>query len=453
MSKKLPIILVVLLGFLAVLLLIPQNVSAKAVECSGTNAEDGCCIPGTGDPDCDPAQVPGGNVKCGKCTGAAPDNFCCQGSNVCGGISGTNCTNVQPWTWCHDPVCTRVGRDFCEAKYGFSTCSAADTCYSGQPYLYPGNCSSAGCTTGSQKYKTCCDGNNLAPTCSGGDHTGTCGSYRSERCGDSGYPPCGAAACGTTGPTPTLPPGITPTPTPKDGGQCPAGYIWNDCSWCLGAPATTCPECCENNPGLRKAEFKEPPACGTLGRCCACKCDPSVRDCGGGQPTPTPSCQKTAPDAPTLSAPIGGATGVQNPVNLDWDLLCNNQSCWGVSCGQGNDEYRMYLSTKENDVENTNNQARFEECDRSRASGLSDCTVSLVAGETYWWRVRAYNGPGSFNDSEMRSFTLAQPGGWWQVIDADIQTNTGISSTIPTAGTLFPKRFRVQLSLSDHGLG
>jgi len=125
MLKKLPIVFILLIGFL---LFLPDVVEAKPEECGPGN---GCylnyCEEWGGDPDCSDIGTPC-DASRGDC-GTQLDNLCCRTSGGCssGGRLGCDPWMAQ-WTWCHSPSCVVVAWRFCDWKWVFKDCGATDSC-------------------------------------------------------------------------------------------------------------------------------------------------------------------------------------------------------------------------------------------------------------------------------------------------------------------------------------
>ena len=198
-------------------------------------------------------------------------NTCC----TTGGCTAADGTSLGLWDWNYASSCvaTRdpiVGDCSFEYQYQTTTCGAYDSCNASYPAvegLYPGRCSSSGCTQSSTQYKTCCNADGtIDGLCVGGQFTGSCpvgtetiicGVTEADCnavCGGDGCrtsqgiycttQPCGSNACSILGtPEPTLNSfsgscsGSTYTaslswsgdPLPSTDSGCPNGY-WVDIS-------------------------------------------------------------------------------------------------------------------------------------------------------------------------------------------------------------------------------
>ncbi len=102
---------------------------------------------------------------------------------------------------------------------------------------------------------------------------------------------------------------------------------------------------------------------------------------------PTGDCP--TPGTPSLSSPANGASGLSQPVNLDW---------YDVS---GATLYQVQ-------VDNNSNFGSPEISAQPTSSGYS--ASGLISGTTYYWRARAYNSCGWGNWSVTRSFSLEEDG-------------------------------------------
>jgi hypothetical protein len=100
----------------------------------------------------------------------------------------------------------------------------------------------------------------------------------------------------------------------------------------------------------------------------------------------------TTPAAPTLAAPANGATGVVQPVTLDWNDVANAASY---------------------EVQVDNSSTIASPLVANPTVTTSRATLpTLTAGQTVWWRVRGRNSAGTAGAwSSTRSFTTQASGG------------------------------------------
>lgn len=184
----------------------------------------------------DPPIWDGYNDPCpigSSCPGDNPGP-CAKGAincPVCGTTNPQCCAGAADWTK-YKAECRELDPDLGTCIWVWVTdtyvCSTADKCLStSNHYLNAGECV---CGTWGGPYKWCCNGS-VGIGCTQLDvdgrypFEGTCGGYRTVRCGGGGEPACDDNACLVEGPTntptPTLPPGEpTYTPVPTGSGQC-----------------------------------------------------------------------------------------------------------------------------------------------------------------------------------------------------------------------------------------
>lgn len=137
----------------------------------------------------------------------------------------------------------------------------------------------------------------------------------------------------------------------------------------------------------------------------------------------SPTCTAVAPSKPSLLSPADNSSITATTVNLVWDDVVQD---WGTSCVTNSNTYEVYVGTSRTSLallgtvrDGNGNSVQF-------GAG--------VAGQTYYWKVRAKNGSLQ-TDSAVWSFTI-NSGPWWQTKDGDVTTNNDISSDVRT-GQLF----------------
>lgn len=137
----------------------------------------------------------------------------------------------------------------------------------------------------------------------------------------------------------------------------------------------------------------------------------------------SPTCTAVAPSKPSLLSPADNSSITATTVNLVWDDIVQD---WGTSCVTNSNTYEVYVGTSPTSL------ALLGAV--SDGNGNSVQFGAGVAGQTYYWKVRAKNGS-LLTDSDIWSFTI-NDGPWWQVKDGDITTNNDLTSSVPD-GELF----------------
>lgn len=122
-------------------------------------------------------------------------------------------------------------------------------------------------------------------------------------------------------------------------------------------------------------------------------------------PTPPPTCNPTAPGAPTNTSPTDGQlfSSSVTDVDLEW-----SSSGWGNNCNVGTETYSLYID----DDPPASNPDWPSYADRLSYTGfyqvgplnLTQNVAGLLPGE-YWWAVRAFNGALSA-DGDTTSFSI-----------------------------------------------
>lgn len=204
--------LIIFCGLLFILYVyLPSIALAAQVWYDGSSSPQDAPCPTSGNFICNT----GGTLSCGG-TATTTDLRPCQ----LAGKNYSNSCNTSNWTLTYAKSCTGVASGFygtCNIDYNYDshTCSVGDSCVSG-PYLNPGICDasrySAGgnpddaCATSSTVYKTCCNSDGTVDgSCTGGNHTGSCGGATIVMCGVSsstcaeyyGQIKCTTAPCGS----------------------------------------------------------------------------------------------------------------------------------------------------------------------------------------------------------------------------------------------------------------
>lgn len=309
-------------------------------------------------------------TACQENLGSSLDVCCTDGSCDTG---ADRCGTIRTWDWCRATSCTAtpiVGECSFDFNYNYQSCGATDSCQ-GQPFLYPGQCSTNGCTVSSQEYKTCCNSDGTVDgQCTGGQFTGTCPSgstavmcgVSSGTCAAVAPFPCTTSACGTSacqawagagGPT------APPSTPPPDGGQC----TFSDC----GAGG-----------------------CASNGRFVSGACQGFDWFTGNGCYFDQSCVQQCTPKGCPTSPPTGlsdtcGSSGVCQPgttqVTLSWNTVTNAD--WydiRVDDGEGGDSANIADGTP-------NNCSPHDIC-RNQWTGTS-MRITVQSGKRYSWWVHA----------------------------------------------------------------
>ncbi|MFZ3301753.1 MAG: hypothetical protein WA152_03510 [Microgenomates group bacterium] len=288
-----------------------------------------------------------------------------------------------------------------------SACSASDPCPSGyqciglSPTNLTGTCEQVGCfsnvTCVSPQY---CVGD----VCLGGSGTQT--------------PRPGGGEC-----TPTVPRTDCPANSVRGTTVVSSVCGGNTCNGIGSAQAQG--SCCRT--------YTEPREC-TDWYNCGTRNNPDkmCRDCTDPQPECVSwnlvtyncisTCTPVAASAPQQLSPTNGSTIATTTPNLTWSTT---NMTWGTSCATNNRTFEVFIGTSAASMSSMG----------IVASTVGSVPFNGTAGLTYYWKVRASNGQGFTDSAPPWTFTI-NPGPWWQAKDADLTTNNGISSDVPT-GQLF----------------
>lgn len=330
------------------------------------------------------------------CTQPKPADCKNGPSNTDSGGCGTACGAGSAWSK-YTARCKEIIEGSCNWAWVYSdlVCSIADKC-TGDQGLKPGQCE---CGTVGNLYKLCCTSGTSTTQCINYSvqdpyppPEGVCPAGSTAKfCGWDGYPPCSAvgAVCGGGGPGPSP----TPTPPPPSG-DCPGNTTFNNCAWC-----TTWSQCA-NSGAPSWWTISGSGYCSNPNdiRCCLCTWNVAP------PPPPPPSCTvNLTPDSTslmagqstTLVASVSPSNGTVDRV----DFLSSNTTI--VTVNPTSDTTATYSTTA-----------------TGVGAGSTTVSASVIMG-------------GSLRCSDTSTITVSNPGPWFQVKDADIQSGGNLVSKIP----------------------